>query len=41
MMDDTVLVWCGEFGRTVFTQGRLTPSNYVRDHHSLSGHELA
>ena len=33
MFDDTLLVWGGEFGRTVYSQGRLTPTNYGRDHH--------
>ena len=34
LLDDTIVVWGGEFGRTSFSQGRLTPSNYGRDHHS-------
>jgi hypothetical protein len=33
MMDDTLLVWGGEFGRTVYSQGELSMSNYGRDHH--------
>jgi hypothetical protein len=33
MLDDTLLVWGGEFGRTVYSQGKLTPTNYGRDHH--------
>jgi hypothetical protein len=33
LLDDTLVVWGGEFGRTVFSQGRLTASNYGRDHH--------
>jgi hypothetical protein len=33
MLDDTVVVWGGEFGRTVYSQGTLTDSNYGRDHH--------
>jgi hypothetical protein len=33
MLDDTLLIWGGEFGRTVYSQGRLTPTNYGRDHH--------
>ena len=33
MFDDTLLVWGGEFGRTVYSQGKLTPTNYGRDHH--------
>ena len=33
LLDDTLIVWGGEFGRTVFSQGRLTKENYGRDHH--------
>jgi hypothetical protein len=33
MLDDTLVVWGGEFGRTVYSQGTLTPTNYGRDHH--------
>ncbi|MFT5241450.1 MAG: hypothetical protein ACI9X0_002431 [Kiritimatiellia bacterium] len=33
MLDDTLLVWGGEFGRTVYCQGKLTRDNYGRDHH--------
>ncbi len=33
MLDDTLVVWGGEFGRTVYSQGQLTPDNYGRDHH--------
>lgn len=33
MLDDTLVVWGGEFGRTVYCQGRLTDDNYGRDHH--------
>ena len=33
MFDDTLIVWGGEFGRTVYSQGVLTPDNYGRDHH--------
>ena len=33
MLDDTLVIWGGEFGRTVYSQGRLTPDNYGRDHH--------
>ncbi len=33
MLDDTLLVWGGEFGRTVYSQGNLTKANYGRDHH--------
>jgi hypothetical protein len=33
MLDDTLVVWGGEFGRTVYSQGKLTADNYGRDHH--------
>jgi hypothetical protein len=33
LLDDTLVVWGGEFGRTVFSQGKLTEANYGRDHH--------
>jgi hypothetical protein len=33
LLDDTVVVWGGEFGRTVYCQGTLTADNYGRDHH--------
>ncbi len=33
MLDDTLVVWGGEFGRTVYSQGTLTKDNYGRDHH--------
>ena len=33
MYDDTLVVWGGEFGRTIYTQGNLTKDNYGRDHH--------
>ncbi len=33
MLDDTLVVWGGEFGRTVYCQGQLTKENYGRDHH--------
>jgi len=33
LLDDTLVVWGGEFGRTVYCQGRLTPDDYGRDHH--------
>ncbi len=33
MLDDTLVVWGGEFGRTVYCQGKLTPEDYGRDHH--------
>jgi hypothetical protein len=33
LLDDTLVIWGGEFGRTVYCQGRLTESDYGRDHH--------
>ena len=33
MLDDTLVVWGGEFGRTIYSQGSLTKDNYGRDHH--------
>ena len=33
MLDDTLVVWGGEFGRTIYSQGALTETNYGRDHH--------
>lgn len=33
MLDDTLIVWGGEFGRTIYSQGTLTQQNYGRDHH--------
>jgi uncharacterized protein (DUF1501 family) len=33
MLDDTLVIWGGEFGRTVYSQGTLTRDNYGRDHH--------
>ena len=33
LFDDTLVVWGGEFGRTVYSQGGLTADNYGRDHH--------
>lgn len=35
LLDDTLVVWGGEFGRTVYCQGDLTETNYGRDHHPL------
>ena len=34
--EDTLIVWGGEFGRTVYSQGRLEANNYGRDHHGRS-----
>ena len=36
MLDDTLVVWGGEFGRTNYCQGRLTSEDYGRDHHPRS-----
>jgi len=33
LLDDTLVIWAGEFGRTVYSQGGLTEDNYGRDHH--------
>jgi arylsulfatase A-like enzyme len=33
LLEDTLVVWGGEFGRTVYSQGALTATNYGRDHH--------
>ena len=33
MLDDTLVIWGGEFGRTPYAQGPLKPDNYGRDHH--------
>jgi len=33
LLDDTLVVWGGEFGRTVYCQGAKRPDNYGRDHH--------
>jgi hypothetical protein len=33
LLEDTLVIWGGEFGRTSFSQGRLTRDNYGRDHH--------
>jgi hypothetical protein len=33
LFDDTLIVWGGEFGRTVYSQGALSVDNYGRDHH--------
>jgi hypothetical protein len=32
-LDDTLVIWGGEFGRTVYCQGTLTAEDYGRDHH--------
>jgi hypothetical protein len=33
LLEDTLVVWGGEFGRTVYSQGKLTATDYGRDHH--------
>jgi hypothetical protein len=33
LLDDTLVVWAGEFGRTVYSQGGLSKEDYGRDHH--------
>lgn len=33
LLEDTLVIWGGEFGRTVYSQGGLTKKNYGRDHH--------
>ena len=33
LLEDTLVVWGGEFGRTVYCQGKLSETNYGRDHH--------
>lgn len=33
LLEDTLVIWGGEFGRTVYCQGDLSPKNYGRDHH--------
>ena len=33
MLEDTLVVWGGEFGRTVYSQGKLSAADYGRDHH--------
>ena len=33
LLDDTIVVWAGEFDRTIYRQGKLEATNYGRDHH--------
>jgi len=33
MLDETLVIWGGEFGRTIYSQGKLTKDNHGRDHH--------
>ena len=34
LLDDTLVIWGGEFGRTAFSQGKIAANNFGRDHHS-------
>jgi uncharacterized protein (DUF1501 family) len=36
LLEDTLVIWGGEFGRTNYCQGRFSPDNYGRDHHPRS-----
>ena len=36
LLDETLVIWGGEFGRTNYCQGKLTKENYGRDHHPRS-----
>ncbi len=36
MFEDTLVIWGGEFGRTIYSQGKLTKDNHGRDHHGRS-----
>lgn len=36
LLEDTIVTWGGEFGRTIYCQGKLTKENYGRDHHPRS-----
>ena len=33
LLDETLVIWGGEFGRTNYCQGKIAPENYGRDHH--------
>ncbi len=33
LLDETLVIWGGEFGRTAYSQGKITPGNFGRDHH--------
>jgi len=33
LLDDTIVIWGGEFGRTAYSQGQITDTSYGRDHH--------
>jgi uncharacterized protein (DUF1501 family) len=34
LLEDTLIVWGGEFGRTIYSQGAITANDYGRDHHT-------
>ncbi len=40
LLDDTLVIWGGEFGRTVYCQGHLTATDYGRDHHGRCFHHV-
>ena len=40
LLEDTLVVWGGEFGRSVYSQGKLTDDDYGRDHHPRCLHPL-
>jgi hypothetical protein len=33
LLDETLVIWGGEFGRTAYSQGKISPGNFGRDHH--------
>ena len=41
MLEDTLVIWGGEFGRTNYCQGNFDPKNYGRDHHPRDHHPTA
>ncbi len=40
LLDQTLVIWGGEFGRTIYSQGGLTKENYGRDHHPALLHHV-
>ena len=38
MLEDTLVIWGGEFGRTSYCQGKIQPNNFGRDHHHKTFH---
>ena len=38
LLDETLIIWGGEFGRTIYSQGQLTETNHGRDHHGRCFH---